>query len=540
MAKNTRRYSNSKETFKHYPIGAIIAESITTLVTFFLLNYLTLPVVGWSFGMLAIITLSLAVGYFAGKIAELFYDDYLVEDYSHKILGIGVLVFLACIIISLIASWTLFHVDAAKFRINLETISQEELCEMLPSVDDKDAYSWADSNTAKKLAARKTGELTELVSLYTTSNNVTTTIDNNSITKYIPLKYSGFWKWTAADNIPGYIQVDPVTLDSNYVNKPFKYSPSAYFGEYMTRRLRNEYPTEYLGAHSFQIDPEGNPCWVVELERLKSSWFIKETHAICIMDANTGKCVKYELNAVPEWVTAISSQTAMNYYNSYGRLINGYINFSKVGETTTTDDYGYVNINNTLYYYTGVTSAVNDGGDESNLGVLLYNAYTNKALYCQIAGAEEHSAMEAAQGIVQNYGYEAAFPSLVMVNGEMTYTMVLKDANGLVKQYAMVNYCDYNMAAVGDTLAACKAKYIKMLNSNGSVQDNETAEKKTVTVEDVLYVNQNSDTMVYIRCTDGSVYKSIFDEAFLFVKSGDVIEIVVTTDEKVPTIFLKN
>ena len=47
--------------------------------------------------------------------------------------------------------------------------------------------------------------------------------------------------------------------------------------------------------------------------------------------------------------------------------------------------------------------------------------------------------MSAAEGEVQEKGYKASFPSLINVSGTPTYIMVLKDAGGLVKLYAMVN-----------------------------------------------------------------------------------------------------
>ena len=65
-------------------------------------------------------------------------------------------------------------------------------------------------------------------------------------------------------------------------------------------------------------------------------------------------------------------------------------------------------------------------------------------------GAEEFSAMDSAQGQVQHLGYNAAFPSLINIDGSPTYIMVLKDNAGLVKMYAMVNIQKYQKCRVAD------------------------------------------------------------------------------------------
>ena len=96
-----------------------------------------------------------------------------------------------------------------------------------------------------------------------------------------------------------------------------------------------------------------------------------------------------------------------------------------------------------MWYFTGVTS-VNE--DESNIGFILTNARTGEYKFYPVIGAEEYSAMHAAEGEVQEKGYQASFPSLINVGGQATYIMVLKDSGGLVKLYALVNVEKYSMA----------------------------------------------------------------------------------------------
>lgn len=496
-------------------------------------SYIILPRIGWSASLLWTITLALLSGVVVTCVVNYFRDDYAYESnisYAPAcIAGVVAAILLVAMLVSWIVSWGCFHVDAIKNRMNMTVISQEELIEMLPPVEQDGAYSWIDSTTARKLAARKTGELTELVSIFTVSDVAHTSVANDKLVKYVPMEYASLLKANKAENIPGYVEVDPVGQGTEYQEHVIRYSPSAFFQYDLMRHARKNFPTEYFGRYTYQVSPEGQPTWVLELERACGSWIFREVYAVALIDAETGDSNKYELSEAPDWVSCIHGETAQEIYNAYGHYINGAWNLSGVGRTATTDDFGYVAINGEQYYTFGITSAVTDGGDESNLGLMLFNAHTNKGYYCQIAGAEEYSAMEAAAGAVQNFGYEAAFPSLTNVDGHLTYVMVLKDSTGIAKQYSMVNYSNYTVVVTAETLDACRIAYNKAMAQTGKV-DADSLTYKTIVVDAIEYIVQGGETTVYIRDIAGNVYKSTFDEGFLFVKTNDSIEVGVLSE----------
>lgn len=512
---------------------SIAITIIASTLVFTLTNYLFIPRIGWSFGFLFTIAISLLIGALVTGAINLARDEFghnhaRVHNTSAYIAAILAAILLIAILVSWVVSWRMFHVDDIKNRLDMTTITQEELVEMLPDVDEDGAYSWADSATARKLAARKTGELTELISIFTVSGTCHTSIVDGDLIKYVPMEYAGLMKAMQTDNIPGYVSVNPVKQNAEYVEHAIRYSPSAFFANDLMRHARRNFPHEYFGRYTFQVSPEGNPTWVLELERTCNSWTVREVYAVALIDAETGACTKYILDEAPEWVSCIHGDTAQEIYNGYGRMINGFWNLSGVGTTATTNDFGYVAIDGEMYYTTGVTSAVNDGGDESNLGILLYNAHTNKAYYCQVAGAEEYSAMEAAEGAVQNFGYEAAFPSLTNVNDELTYVMVLKDSNGIVKQYGMVNYNNYTVVVTADTLGACRIAYNKAMSKSGVVVDDAVmSDTITITVDAIEYIVQGGETTVYLRDIENNVYKADFSESFLFMKAEDVVTLYI-------------
>lgn len=87
--------------------------------------------------------------------------------------------------------------------------------------------------------------------------------------------------------------------------------------------------------------------------------------------------------------------------------------------------------------------------------------------YYACDGAQERSAMDSAEGQVQNLKYEAAFPLLLNISDQPTYFMALKDGAGLVKKYAMVNVQKYQTVAIGDSVAECEKNYEKLLAGSG-------------------------------------------------------------------------
>jgi hypothetical protein len=269
---------------------------------------------------------------------------------------------------------------------------------------------------------------------------------------------------------------------------------------------------------------------------------------VVITDANSGECKTYAMDDVPSWVDiVIDGDTICNYYNWYGTLRNGFLNsvFAQNGCVETTDDFGYKTIGDDVYIYTGVTSCNNS---KSAVGFVLANSRTGEMTYMSITGAEEHSAMEAAQGEVSDYGWQASFPSIININGEPAYLMVLKDDNNIVKRYAIVNVKSYNIIAIDTTQKKVFAKYERLLNGEDvdtieatveatelEVPDN--AEIKTITISEINFIVNNGDTTVYVRDNDGNIYRCPFDETWIIKSVGDKAEITYTEGEEISQVY---
>ncbi|MCI8718080.1 MAG: hypothetical protein K1W19_03900 [Lachnospiraceae bacterium] len=428
----------------------------------------------------------------------------------------------------------------AKAYVNRITVEEGDFDTDVPTLSDIKKIPLMDTASATILGDRVVGSLTDLVSQYDVSDTYTTIYYKGRVVKVAPLEYDGFFKYfnNKKDGVPGYVLVDTETNEAEFVRleKGMNYSPSGYFSKDLMRAFRMKYPTKVFGDYSFQIDENGVPYWVISCMSFHTFFGCTVPEEAILMNAITGEMELYSMSEIPEWVDYVySGDEICDLYNSYGSLQKGFINsvIGQKGCTMTTDDFGYVAMNDDIYVYTGITSIVSD---KSNLGFLLVNSRTGDFRYYEQEGAEEHSAMDAAEGVVQNYGYTASFPALININGEPTYAMALKDSKGLVKQYAMVNVKNYTIVAVGDTMSETLKNYRNSMGSAGQGIDiklDVDYNERKITIEDIQFINTNSGTVVYIK-SDNKVYKQYFEEneSLILLNTGDKITVQYDASEE--------
>ena len=442
------------------------------------------------------------------------------------VLGIG----------SLISS-TFFHANAYSSIIE---VPEADFAEDMPETEVVNNIALMDTNTAIIMGERTLGELIDVVSQYEISVNYKQINYKGTPQKISTLEYADFFKWLSnrENGIPGYVMVDPVNAvtKANYIefSKPIKYSDSGFFGDDLMRKLRFSYPTKIFGNCSFEIDEEGNPFYIVACMKPKVAMFgAYDVNEVIIFDPVSGESEIKPLKDVPSWVDNVFTGTlASQKYDWYGTLKNGYWN-SVIGNKdckVTTDDYGYIVIGDDVWFYTGVTSVTSD---ESNIGFIISNARTGEYKFYRISGAEEYSAMDSAQGEIQEKGYVASFPSLINVSGEATYIMVLKDSSGLVKLYALVNVKNHAIVETGSTQLEAKQKYLERLRTEGIIdripenaQGSDVAEVN-IEIADIKVYTIGGESVFYIMSADGQIYKQRLcdDEGLVLLKSGNKLKI---------------
>ena len=342
-----------------------------------------------------------------------------------------------------------------------------------------------DKDSAGLLGNRKMGSMVDMVSQFEVSDIYSQINYQGQPYRVTPLVYASPIKWLTnqKEGIPAYIRIDMATQNTELVklDEGIKYSESEYFNRNIYRHLRFNYPTYMFDQLSFEINDEGVPYWICPVKKFNIGLFGGQTIGkVVLCNAITGETTEYNIKDCPQWVDrAYPADLLIQLYNYHGMLKNGFFNsvLGQKGCLKTTDGYNYLALEDDVWVYTGITSV---SGDRSNVGFVLMNQRTMETRYYSCAGAEEYSAMESAEGQVQNLKYTAAFPLLLNISGEPTYFMALKDGGGLVKKYAMVNIQKYQNVAIGDTVAECEKAYVKLLAANGISSGTETLTSQTV------------------------------------------------------------
>lgn len=383
---------------------------------------------------------------------------------------IGVL--LAVCILGGIWSAVLFHPKAYSSLIELENGDfASDVTEI-----SFDQIPMLDSYSANVLADRKLGELSDLVSQFEVDNSSAQINYMDKPVRVTYLNYGDFFKWinNQKRGLPAYVLIDMVTQEVSVVRMQngMRYSPSELFFRDIDRHLRLQYPTYLFSDVNFEIDEDGTPYWVATVISKTIGLFGGEdAKGAVLVNATTGECNYFDVKDIPQWVDRVyTSSLIIQQYDYFGKYHNGFLNafFGQSECTETTDGYNYIAEDDDVWLYTGITSV---GGDESNVGFILVNQRTKEAKYYPVAGAEEYSAMNSAQGALQQYKYSATFPLLLNISGQPTYFMAMKDASNLVKMYAMVNVQQYQIVATGTTVASCEEQYIQQLIQNDVIED---------------------------------------------------------------------
>ncbi len=409
---------------------------------------------------------------------------------------------------------------------------------------ETDSIALMDTASARMLGDREIGALSDVVSQFDVSNDYIQIDYNGKPVKVSALEYAGFFKWmNNKEGVKGYVTVDPVSMSASFEkSEGMKYIPSAYFLDDAKRHIWLEYPTLMTENLHFEIDESGKPYYVASIVDKTISLFGGKTVSGCIvLDPVSGEIVKYDVADIPRWIDVVFyGDLICEQYNWYGMYQNGYMNslFAKKGckqvttysseddssDETPVSDYGYVAKDGDIWIYTGVTSV---NGDSSNIGFLLANERTGESRYYAIAGADEKSAMAAAEGEVQEKGYQASFPSLINVEGNPTYIMVLKDSGGLVKLYAAVNVEQYNIVTTAATQAECVAKYKAMLGISEVQTPTDEMKNITVTIASVKYIDIDGNTYIYLIDTENNIFKAKASEHenMLLLEAGDTVEL---------------
>lgn len=423
-----------------------------------------------------------------------------------------------------------FFADSYATMIDIE---QADFATEFPKTD-LNQITLIDRDTATRLGNRHLGALTNLVSQFEAADDYTQINIDSYPYRVTPLEYAGFFKWlnNFGEGIPHYFKVDNVTgtVTVETPEQPIKYSYSDMFNRDVMRKLRFDNPFSLFQAPNFEVDDEGNPFYVATT--YTRNFFLREPEAngLITLNAMTGETTNYTLDEVPTWVDRVhSSDLILHQLEMNGRYQGGYWNslFSKQGVTEPTAGYNYLPIEDDLYLYTGITSVVSD---ESNIGFVLVNMRTKETHFYPLNAAEEFSAMQSAEGSVQETGYVATFPLLISIEGRAMYILSLKDSSGLIKEYALIDVQNYQKVYVESSVERLMLSYAE--DNPINIDEIETEEELATIngqIEDIQAVVVEGNTIYYFM-VDGSVYRAniSLSEQLPFVEAGEDVQFTAT------------
>ena len=404
----------------------------------------------------------------------------------------------------------------------------------IPSFD-KTQVQLVDKNTAKQLGDRVFGTLgSEEVSQYEMGDDWVQISMNGNLCRVTPIDFGSLFKYIATGTTPGYVIVDCNTGEARLVrSEGMKYMKSAWFSRDLYRHLFFHDPFAITGNAKFELNEEGKPFWVIPVYDVTWVSKTRDVKGIYTVDPVNGECTYYTKENAPAWIDNIYPVSVIyDQFAQTKRYENGLINLSKKGVVEFTDDYAYVQFNDNVHIYTGVTSV---GKDESNVGFAYVNLRNGKIDYIRRAGAEEYSARSSAEGALQQYHYSAIFPSMVNVEGRPTYFMGLVDSANLIKSYAFVSYENYQNVATGGTVEEACRNYLKLFGSEDSDSDRK-AEEVCFVISDIRSVVKDGNTLfLYLSDTEKIYYYDMSDAdlSASFLQIGDQVRVLAEEDGRI-------
>lgn len=459
--------------------------------------------------------------------------DMKVLKINGVIAAIGILV----LVVSLVVGMPFFRSKSYANLITHDTgVFEEDMAITNPS-----EIPTIDRDMAERLGSRKIGEVLDLVSQFNVANEFTQIAYRGDSVRISPLEYVNVWRWFSnrSEGIPHYVMVDMVTGDADLVDleENIRYSHSGFLNDDITRHIFLKHPTTLFERPVFELDEEGHPYYVAPIVKRQFSYLgPKDVVGAFVVDAVSGEINRYGLDDMPKWVDRVfPADLIMAQVNYNGQFQDGFWNsiITKRGVIQNAKGYNYIVLDNDLYLYTGLTSVASD---ESNVGFLLVNSRTKESNRYDISTATEWSAMDSAEGSVQEKEYTSTFPLLFNMNGKPVYQLSLKDSAGLIKLYAFVDGLNYQRVGIGNSLQLAWQSY------NGGevvIDDDEVVLEGDITtisgkVSLLQAVVVNGETVYYFTL-DGNneeIYTipvSISRE-LAFLKTGDMVTIEMQSD----------
>lgn len=329
----------------------------------------------------------------------------------------------------------------------------------------------------------------------------------------IPVEYNGFFQMQKAQEIPGYFMIDATRQNASpkFINKPYTYATSAYFGRDAERQIYRHLPDWLsLDTAQLEIDDEGNPFWVETVykpEPLSHRVNYQDLH-VAVMDAKTGSVKLYDIHNLPKFIDeGITTGIANKINSDFGKYKYGFWNWSNTGVMKPTGNgvengvTSVFNKNGTISYFTDFTT--DRTGSDSALGYSMIDARTGKLTFYKANNIMDSDG--AKQNANQDYKaqrWHANMPILYNVNGRPTWVMTILDQTHAIRGYYYLDAANQSTYASGSTptsaLDAFRQALVNSGSSAGNTKDSKIKEV-TGTVDRVAIVSNQNKVMFTLK-----------------------------------------
>lgn len=367
-----------------------------------------------------------------------------------------------------------------------------------------------------------------------------------------PLDFEGdFFRYIHYKKVPGYFIVDATSKDSHpqFIKKDMSYTPSAYFGHDVNRRIYSAIKGSNLvltsGDAQLEIDEKGKPFYVKTLYKTygitkspnyKKSW-------IGLVDAETGKTRIIAQKDAPKWLdVTFDPGIAAGKVESFSNDRNGWWNAHGIGGSRTgvmeaVDDVGTegpnkeftpISYKGQVYYFASMTSK--NKKQTSVLGYVYVNARSGKTYFYREKddAMTPNRAKSLAENRMKQTQWKASMPLLYRIDGKPTWIVSMIDSNGAFMSYVYLlanGNGTQSTVAVGNDAKTTLTKYRALVSnglttassSNPSVEKSfkGTVKRAVIDGDNIIFLLDNSNKVFYASRKN--------DPKNIFVRDGDEV-----------------
>ncbi|MDZ7835561.1 MAG: hypothetical protein U5K84_09910 [Alkalibacterium sp.] len=306
-----------------------------------------------------------------------------------------------------------------------------------------------------------------------------------------------------------------------------------YLNRNVKRHLRFNHPTKLFEDPSFEVDDEGHPYYIATTYE-NVFWFKQlEPTGLIVLDAVTGETEEYDLDSMPEWADRVySANLIMQQLNYRGQYSSRLLQCALWPTWCNCKRQMAITIFQWITIFISILESLPSTMMPLISDFILSICARKQLIITRSLQLDEVSAMESAEGSLQQMRFESTFPLLISLNDRPYYISSLKDDSGLVRSYALVDAQDYQKVITSDTVDGL----ITQLNGQ-TITDSDDAEEDIVDVVDenvtevsgqVENISQAvvSGNTIYYFMIDGSIYKADIElhDGLPFVEEGQVVE----------------